>query len=95
MINNVLNYIHAFLNLQSLAKLYKQSLDYLNIIYSIAKIKKLEYEELDVFDPSIRGLSIIPKTIIFIDSINKKMALTEYLCRKLLNNFKNKIDQVI
>ena len=47
--NNVLDYIHASLNLRLLVKLYKQSLDCPNITYGIAEIEKPGYEKLDVF----------------------------------------------
>lgn len=92
MTNNVLDYICTFLNLQSPVKLYKRSLDCLNITYSIAEIKKPGYKELDVFILFIGGLSAIPKTMIFVDSINEEMALTKYLHTKFSNNLKNKID---
>lgn len=78
------------MNLHLSFKLFKQSLDYPNIIYGIAKIKKRGYKDLDIFVLSIRSLSAIPKTIIFVDSINKGMALTEYLYTKLLDNLKDK-----
>lgn len=90
MTNNVLDYIHASLNLYSSVRLYKRFLDYPNIIYGVAEIKKPGYEELDVFVLSIGGLSAILKTMIFVDSINKGMALTEYLRTKLLDNLKDK-----
>lgn len=71
-------------------KFYKQFLDCPNIIYGITKIKKLKYKKLDVFVPSIRGLSAIAKTMIFIDSINKRIILTDYFCIKLPGNLKDK-----
>ena len=86
MTNNVLDYICAFLNLHSPVRLYKRSLDRPNITYGVAEIKKPGYEELDVFVPSIGGLSAIP----FVDSINERMALTEYLRTKLSNDLKDK-----
>lgn len=84
-----------FLNLRSLVKLYKQLLDCPHIIYSVAEIKKPGYKEVNIFVLSIRGLNVISKTMLFIDSINKEMALTEYLYIKLPNNLKDKIDLVI
>ena len=95
MINNVLNYICVSLNLRLPIRLYKQSLDHPNIIYSIAKIKKPGYKELDVFVPLIGDLSTILKTMIFVDSINEEMALIEYLRTKLSDNLKDKAEQVI
>lgn len=83
------------MNLSLLVKLYKQSLDHPNIAYDVAKIKKSRYKELNVFVPSIGDLSIILKTIIFVNSINEGIALIEYLCIKLSNNLKNKVEQVI
>lgn len=91
MTNNVLDYIYVFLSLCLPVRFYKQFLDYLNNIYDIAKIKNLGYKDLDIFIPSIRGLNIIPKTIIFVDSINKRMIFIDYLYTKLLNNLKDKI----
>ena len=76
--------------MQSLVKLYKQFFDCSNIIYGVAEIKKPRYNEPNLFILSIEGLSIITKTIVFNDSINKKIALTEYLCIKFLDNLKNK-----
>lgn len=90
MTNNVLNYIYAFLNLRLLIKLYKQFLDCSNIIYNIIEIKKPRYKKPNIFVLFVGGLSAIPKTIIFVDSINKKMALSEYLRTKFLDNWKNK-----
>lgn len=78
-----------------MVRLYKQSLDYSNIVYSIAKIKKPKCKELDIFILSIKGLNAILKMIIFINSINKGVALIDNLYIKLLNNLKNKIEQVI
>lgn len=95
MTNNVLDYVRAFLNLRSPVKLYKRSLDRPNITYGVAEVKKSGYKELDVFVSSIGGLSAIPKTMIFVDSINEGMALTEYLRTKLSDNLKDKADQVI
>ena len=93
MTNNVLDYIRASLNWYLSVKLYKQSLDCLNITYDIAEIKKLGYKELDIFVLLIRGLSAIPKTMIFVDSINKGwIALTKYLRIKLLDNLKDKVE---
>ena len=85
----------AFLNLYLPIRLYKQSLDHLNITYVVAKIKKPGYKELDILVLSIKGLSAIPKTMIFVNSINKGMALTKYFCIKLSNNLKDKAEQVI
>ena len=95
MTNNVLDYIRAFLNLCLPVRLYKRSLDRPNIIYGIAEIKKPGYKELDVFVLSISSLSAIPKTIIFVESINEGMALIEYLRTKLLDDLKDKAEQVI
>ena len=95
MTNNVLDYICAFLNLRLPVRFYKQFLDCPNIIYDVAKIKKPGYEKLNIFVLSIRGLSAIPKTMIFVNNINEKMALTEYLHTKLSHNLKDKAEQVI
>ena len=95
MTNNVLDYICAFLNLRSPVRLYKQSLDCPNITCGVAEIKKPGYEELDVFVLSIGRLSAIPKTMIFVDSINEGMALTKYLRTKLSDDLKDKAEQMI
>lgn len=95
MINNVLDSICTSLNLRLLIKLYKPSLDCLYITYNIAEIKKPGYKELDVFVPSLGGLSAISKTIIFVDNINERMVLTKYLYIKLSDNLKDKAKQVI
>ena len=87
--NNILNYICIFLNLQLLIKLYKQFLHYSNIIYSIEKIKKPKYKELDIFVSSIKSLSTILKTMICVNNINKKIALMEYLRTNIFDNLKN------
>ena len=95
MINNVLDYICTSLNFRLSVRLYKQSLNCPNITYSVAKIKKLEYKELDIFIPSIGNLSTILKIIIFVDSINEGTALTKYLCTKFSDNLKDKSEQMI
>lgn len=78
------------MNLWSLIKLYKQFLDYLNITYSIAKVKKYGYKELNMFILFIKGLNVITKTMIFVDIINERIFVTKYLCIKLPNNLKTK-----
>lgn len=95
MINNILDYIYASLNICLLVKLYKHLLDCSNITYSVTEIKKPGYKELDIFVLSIESLSTILKTMIFVDSINKRIALTEYLCTKLSDNLNDKAEQVI
>lgn len=70
-------------------KFDKYTLDCLNIIYSIAEIKKPGYKELDVFILSIKDLNIILKTMIFIDSKNEKIALIKYLYIKFSYNLKD------
>lgn len=40
-------------------------------------------------------MSAIPKTMIFINSINERIALTEYLYIKLSNNLKDKVEYMI
>lgn len=47
-----------------------------------------------MFVLSIASLNTIPKTMIFVDNINEKMVLMEYLCTKLLDNLKDKVDQI-
>lgn len=59
------------------------------------KDQKPGYKELDIFLSSIRGLNPIPKTMIFVDSNNKEIVLIEYLCTKVLDNLKDKTEQVI
>lgn len=44
-----MDYNYVFLSLYLSVRLYKQYLDYPNIIYSIVKVKKLRYKELDIF----------------------------------------------
>lgn len=95
MTNNILNYIQAFLNLQSPVKLYKQFLDCLNITYGITKIKKLRIKEQDVFILSIWSLNTTSKTIISVDNINEAMPLMEDLRIKLLDNLENKENRII
>lgn len=65
------------------------------MIYSLTEIKKSRYKELDVFIASIGGLNVIPKTIIFVNSIGEKMALMEYLYTKFSNNLKDMANQMI
>lgn len=77
-----------FLHLRLSVKLHKQFLNYLNIIYNIAKIKKLGYKELNIFILSIGSLSTISKSMIFVDRSNKKMALIKYLGIKPLIIYK-------
>lgn len=77
-INNILNYVKFFVNLNLLIKLDKQFLIYSNIIYFMVKIKKPDYKELDTFIILIKSINAIPK-IIFVKNINKGFLIIKYL----------------
>ncbi len=60
-------------------RLYKESLDRINITYLVSEIKKPGFEELDfVMSPRSSAFSI-PKTMIFVDNIDTAGDLELYL----------------
>ncbi len=67
---NVLEYICESLHLQILVYLYKRTLDRPNSTYIVKEIKQKSFKKQDVLVPQIRGISDIPKTIIFVDKID-------------------------
>lgn len=77
----IINYICIFFNL--LIQIYKQFLDLLNIIYNIAKMKKFGYKKLNKFILYIKYLNTIQKPMIFVNTINRKIILIEYLLKKI------------
>lgn len=80
---NILEYICESLHLQTLVQLYKRTLDWPNITYMVKEIKEKGFKELDVLVPQIRGISDIPKTMLFVDKIEDGVKMSQYL-RSLL-----------
>ena len=74
-----MEYLWKTLYLQSPVQLYQKSLNRTNIIYLVAQINTLGYEKLDFLISKKRELSCIPKTMVFVNSINKKIVLGKYL----------------
>lgn len=67
---NVFEYIRKLLKLYLPIQLYKKLLDYPNLIYIIAKIRKPKFEELVFIISSTAAVTCISKTIILIDNID-------------------------
>ena len=90
-----LKYLYEALHLQSLVQLYHKFLNRTNIMQLVVQINKPGYEKLDFLLPKKGELSYIPKTIVFTDSIDKKIALEKYLQSHLLEKFKNWGNKII
>lgn len=85
---NILEYIRKSLNPKTLVCLYQKPLNCPNITYTIALITSFSYEDLNFL--ILPKISSIEKTMIFIDSIEKGIALGIYLRAFLLDNLKDR-----
>lgn len=93
---NTLEYIRKTSNLKILIRLYQKILNYLKIIYTIALIINSSFKNLNfLILPKISNISNSEKTIIFVNSIEKNTVLKIYLQTFLLNNLKNRRNNII
>ena len=94
---NVLEYVCQSLHLRSPVHLYKRTLDWPNITYMVQEITKPRFGKLDALLFQKRGIADMPKTMIFVDSINEGVGITTYLCSMLhrpMREFKDIIVQL-
>lgn len=81
LLSNILGYIREFFYLHILTCIYKQPLDYLNIIQIINSITKPGFENLNFLISKTRFIS---KTILFVDDINDRIIFAVCLWNLLL-----------
>lgn len=94
---NVLEYIRVSLKLSPPSHIYRQPLDQLNLIYMVAPIRKPRFEDLAFTIISGGAVGNIPKTMIFVDSIDEAVAMTKFLPSRLPEHIKDigRVDQII
>ena len=93
---NVLEFVCKALAFCAPIFLYKQSLDRPNIVYMVQKIKQKGYNDLNILIPSLDGgIGNIPKTMLFLDSINKSIAIAAHLRTLLPKSMRPAADQII
>ena len=93
---NTLEYVRKTPNLKTPVRLYRRPLDCPNITYTIASITSSGFKDLNfLLPPKISGIGNIKKTMIFVDSIEKSIALAKYLQSLLPNNLKNRGEKII
>lgn len=93
---NTLEYVRKTLNLKTLVRLYRRPLDRPNITYTVAPITSSGFEDLKfLILPKISGIGNIEKTMIFVDSIKKGIALGIYLQTLLPDNLKDRGNDII
>lgn len=93
---NVLEYIKKILNIRTSMQLYYWPLDRPNITYTVVPITlKFKFRDLNFLVLEINGVSVIKKTIIFVDSITKGIEMANYLRSLLPTKLQDKIHQLI
>lgn len=93
---NILEYSRKTLNLKILIRLYQKPLNFLNITYTLPLITSSGFEDLKfIILSKIDSISKSKKTIIFVDSIKIGRNLAIYIQSFLLNNLKDKGDNII
>lgn len=96
MTTNTLEYVRKTLNLKTPVRLYRRHLDCPNITYTVAPITSSGFKDLNFLVPSkIGGISNIEKTMTFVDSVEKGIALGKYLEFLLPNNLKDRGEKII
>ena len=80
---NVLEYIRVSLKLPSPLRIYRQPLDRPNLTYMVTPIRNPGFEDLAFVIPRGGAVADIPKTMIFVDSIDKAVQMTKYLRSRL------------
>ena len=93
---NVLEYIRKSLNMRDSVRLYKRPMDRPNIMQMVAKIKTpKEFDELAFLVPTAGAASAIPKTMVFVDSLDDGMTLAHHLRNLLPAHMKNNGERII
>lgn len=96
MTSNILEYIWKTLYLKKPVRLYWRLLDCQNITYIVALIISFGFEDLNFLIPlKISIIDNFEKTIIFVHSVEKGIALGIYLQTLLLDNLKDRRDNII
>lgn len=85
---NVFEYMRVSLKLPAPSRIYRQPLDRPNLTYTVAPIRKAGFEDLAFIIPSAGTVSDIPKTMIFVDSIDEATEMVKYLRSKLFKRIK-------
>lgn len=93
---HTLKYVRKTLNLKTPVRLYRRPLDCPNITYTIAPITSSSFKDLNFLIPlKTGGIGNIEKTIIFVNSVEKDIALGKYLRSLLPNNLKDRGEKII
>ncbi len=93
---NTLEYVRKTLNLKTPVRLYRRPLDRPNITYTVAPITNSGFEDLNFLIPSkISSIGNIEKTMIFVDSVEKGIALGIHLRALLPDNLKDRGHDII
>ena len=96
MTTNTLEYVRKTLNLKTPVRLYRRPLDRPNITYTVASITSSGFEDLNfLIPPKIGGIGNIEKIMIFVDSVEKDIALGKHLQSLLPNNLKDRGEKII
>lgn len=89
-IPTVLEYICKLLKPKPPTRLYQELLNMPNIRYIVGKITKPKHEDLIFLVPDSDRISVISKTIIFVDNIEDIQYITKCFCLRLLPRLQNK-----
>lgn len=93
---NTLEYVRKTLNLKIPIRLYRRLLNCPNIIYAVTPITSSGFKDLNfLVSPKISGIGNIEKTMIFVDNVEKDIALGKYLQSLLPNNLKDRGEKII
>lgn len=95
MTRNVMEYIRTALNMRTPVRLYRRRLDRPNITYMVKEIQRPGFEELNFLIPQIGGAGAIPKTMLFMDSIEEGMDMAMHLRKLLPEHLRNKGEEII
>ena len=90
---NILEYIRVLLKLFPPSRIYRQPLDRPNLTYIVSSICKPRFKNLDFLVPSEGAIGNIPKTMIFVDLINKAEKMAKHLQSRLSERVQNKKKQ--
>lgn len=85
--NNIFGYICKLLCFYTLVWFYEQSLNWPDITYIVAKIRKLEFNKFATFIPLLKFYFAIPKTMIFVNNINNNIKTVEFLKTWFIKKF--------
>lgn len=86
---NILEYIRISLKLSPPSRIYRQPLDWPNLTYIVSPIRKPGFKDLDFLVPSGGAIGNIPKTMIFVDSIDEAEKMAKHLRSRLPERVRN------